>query len=281
MDHLNDIRLEFELPEEEARLGRTQPLSPDRSLVTQQRVGDTVVKATVNRVQYGTYSGKPACIVGLTFFFGFNGDTHGRFKSAGIEVRFSRAHGAHEPEEDSHRIHIAQLGPREVWGAPTATEIEQTTGVTMTVGGQAPAGGLSASIDPNIQRVYRTTVFKYRSIEGYTTSSHDSDEENVAVWKLKENAAQKDGIFPEFQGAAIILLPETGVGAEAVLHVTPKVAFSLNPLTYFKLKQRRRDPIRFDGKTSKGEPVDQGKDFAEKDFSWPRVFQVPTEYQNR
>lgn len=277
----NDIELEFELCDEEAQLSGRQPLSPDRSVVTVQKIGDTVVKAAIDRVQYGTYEGASACFVLFAFEFGFNGNTHGRFKSALVQVSTSRIISPPQPEEERYKIHIAQLAPVEVWGIPKPLGIEDTKSINMSLGGKAPGGGPELAITPSIQRLSTRTPDKYRSIYGQRYSANDADEENIALWKLKENKVQKDGIFPRFQGVIIILLPKDGTGVQAVVDVSPKVAFSLNPLKYFKLRQRRHDPIRFDGKTTKGQPVDQGIDFADKDHHWTQLLELPTEYKDR
>jgi hypothetical protein len=61
--------------------------------------------------------------------------------------------------------------------------------------------------------------------------------------------------------------------------IEPDVAFS--PFEALRLRQRRNDPIAFDGKTTKGDPVDGGKDFADKAFTWSEVIADPVEYQVR
>jgi hypothetical protein len=287
----NDIDNDFTLAEEEPQLGwKHPPLSPDRTTIAAEQARDTAFRANLGRVQYGTYNGKRACLVTFTFLFYFRGNTRLRFKSARISVRFSRALDARVPEDeddndddddaqdgDKDGPHIVQLAPVDVYGAVKTTDEEGTRGLTASLGATLPAaGGPTISVQPSYQYVTKESRDVRMRIQGFKFSSADSDIDDIAVWRLDENTVQRDGILPRFQSAVVLLWPETAVAVAANVKVVPEFAFLLNPC---KLKQRSDDPILFDGKTPKGDPVDPGMDFGDQSYNWMAVVGVPTEYQ--
>lgn len=282
MDNLNGfVESDFELDEAVPTLGRHTPLPPNRTNITQAQARAVSYKAVLHRVQYGTYKSQRACLFTFKFFFNFKPNTRERIVSAEIAIRFRRASDdSSTPTQDDDEVgpHIVQLRPSLFHGvAKVANEVKGWK-TDLSVGVQVPGIGPTIAIQPGYQKSIAAEREVRMTISGRTTSSTGDDLDDTALWTLVENTVQRDGILPRFQAAVVLCWPSTTDRVTANVSIEPEVAFS--PLEAFRLRQRRNDPLAFDGKTAKGDPVDAGKDFADEAFTWSKVIADPVEYQN-
>jgi hypothetical protein len=284
LSNLNtSVESDFELAEETLSLGPQRPAPPDRSTIVQSEAGNASFRAELERVQYGTYKGQPACLLTFTFLFYFNGQSRLRFQSAKITIRFRRERSATASrqvvdDDDDDGPHILQLAPFRVYGELKNRTEQRTLKVAAPVGFQTPVAGFHADVVPSIEKsVTEERTFRL-SIQGGRRSTMDTDNDDLAFWHMNENAVQRDGILPRLQTAIVLRWPSGGDLVLANVRVAPEFSFSVRHALQL-LRQRRDDPIAFDGKAPKGDPVNVGTDFADKAFDWSKVLDNPTEYQ--
>src|ERR1700744_2799797 len=86
-----DTEFEFDDAAIAPQLGIEAKGKINRHLITQEKIGSTSFSATTQRVQYGTFIGKPACLVLIDFTFRFKPKAAARYSYASITVRFRRA----------------------------------------------------------------------------------------------------------------------------------------------------------------------------------------------
>jgi hypothetical protein len=250
----------------------------NRPLATQKNIGVTSFSAVLNRVQYGSYNSKPACLVAIDFSFSFQSKSACRYNYARIEVELTRAVDANDhrvlsddPTQDPKVVNIA---PKSVYGIVKVVDETKYLDISIPLLFESPIG-LSAGIT-GTGGVERSKHHENRmEVHGNLDWDDDHDEAaNAVSWQLTENAAQKDGIFRQFR-AATVFLNEPGQPLWMKVIVKPTVKFSADPR---RLLPKNDHPVLLDGKTPLL-PLDlKCDDFSADTFPWGKVLQLPLEY---
>jgi hypothetical protein len=286
----DDFCTDFELDESsEPLLGIHNKNRVNRDLATQERIGRTSFSAQVLRVQYGTYLGDHACLVGLNFSFRFRTNVACRYSYAEIRVAFTRAidiqnHKTRNtnPLDDPR---VKNLAPKEVYGIVKTVEEKKVFDVTIPVMFESPIG-LKAGVTSQVRNEKTEHQENRMEIHGHLYFDDDHDEDaNAVTWDLSENDAQKDGIFREVKVAIVVLNPADKPMWMDV-SVKPSVKFSADPRrlvakndAFARLLQKNDEPVLLDGKTPKTGQSDLGcSDFSSTTFPWDKVLRLPVEY---
>lgn len=278
---------EFELEEnsnDPPQLGIQNQGHVNRPLITRDAIRDTGFSAILQRVQYGTHKGTPACLIVMDLSFRFMGRTLSRYSHGKVEVKFSRAVDpsnhkivSPQPREDPKVVNMA---PKEVYGIVKMVEGRNYREVSIPVMFESPVGA-SAGVEATFGS--EETEHQEHRMEIYGDLSWDDDHTDAAcgaTWDLRENEAQRDGIFRSFRAAIIVEnLPDIAMWMR--VKVVPSVKFSINPARLFskRLLQKNDDPVLLDGTTPYGAPVGQGIDFHSGQFPWASVVWMPSEYK--
>ncbi|EXJ76625.1 uncharacterized protein A1O5_01133 [Cladophialophora psammophila CBS 110553] len=263
----------------------------NRSLIARDAIRDSGFSAILQRVQYGTHEGAPACLIVIDLSFRFIGRTLSRYSHGKVEVKFSKAvdpsnHqiASPSPSEDPKVVNMA---PKEVYGIVKVVEERKYREVSIPVMFESPVG-ISAGVEAKFGSEDNEHQEHRMEIHGdlYWDDDH-MDAACGATWDLRENEAQKDGIFRSFRAAMVVENPPD-VAMWMHVVVVPSVKFSINPARLFsktdylgRLLQKNDDPVLLDGKTPRGAPVGQGVDFSSPQFPWASVVWIPSEYKSR
>lgn len=277
---------EFELEDEDSDtfLSIKNRGVTNRKLATHDRLGKTWFAATLSLVRYGKYEGKPACLIGIDFTFGFRRQTLCRFVYSEIDVIFSQSPDKDKPElvapDPDKDPGVVNFAPVEVWGVAKTIDQKSRWSVEVPLKWkQGVEAGVSTKVamEKSLGRECRM------SIDG--AEMFDDDHAtcaNAIQWIMEENRAQQDGILKRFRGFVVVLLPEGANNAMWVkVNVRPSVEFSADPRRLFrKLKQKNDEPIYLDGKTPYPDVCDQNlsSDFGDPDFPWENLVVYPVEY---
>ncbi|KIV82694.1 hypothetical protein PV11_04785 [Exophiala sideris] len=281
---------DFELEEDShdpPQLGIQNQGHVNRPLITRDAIRDTGFSAILQRVQYGTHNGAPACLIVMDLSFRFMGRTLSRYSHGKVEVKLSRAVDpsnhkivSRQPSEDPKVVNIA---PKEVYGIVKVVEGRKYREVSIPVMFESP---VIASAGVEVTFGSEETEHQEHRMEIFGELYWDDDHTEAAcgaTWDLRENETQRDGIFRSFRAAIIVENPP-GIAMWMRVEVVPSVKFSINPARLFskgRLLQKNDDPILLDGKTPYGDPVGQGVDFHSAQFPWATVVWTPSEYKSR
>jgi hypothetical protein len=261
----------------------------NRTLIGRDAVGKTSFNAVLDRVQYGTYDGQPACLIVAEFSFRFKGKTMSRYSYASIEVKFTRAvdvkdhkDASNDPADDPK---VVNLAPKEVYGIVKSVEEKRFRDVKIPAMFQSPLG-FSTGAEGHIGS--EEIQHQEHRMEIHGDLYYDDEHIEAAcgaTWDLSENSAQRDGIFRNFR-ATMVLHNPPGQAIWMHLTVRPSVRFSINPQRLFlktdlfaRLLQQNDEPILLDGKSPKGKGVGLGVDFSSPGFPWREVVWLPVEYK--
>ncbi|KAH7085256.1 hypothetical protein BKA63DRAFT_559898 [Paraphoma chrysanthemicola] len=262
----------------------------NRYLITQDGVGSNSFSATTQRVQYGTYHGKHACLVVIDFNFRFKPKVAARYSYASITVLFRRAtdlsnHRAPNapPESDPH---VANMAPKSMYGVVTTVKDKTVLDVTVPVMFENPLGlkagvVLHSGIERNENSEHRMEIHGQR----YEDDDH-VDAPNGVSWDLFENRIHRNGIMRNFRAAVVVLNPP-GEPMWMEVVVKPSVKFSVDPRrllmkndAFAKLLQLNDQPVPLDGKTPKADQADLGcDDFTSSEFPWAKVLRLPSDVE--
>lgn len=287
MAQLNgDFRMTFDVDESDsAILSKINHIpTPDgtaRTNVTAQIIGSTSYAAKLETVQYGKYRGRDAVLLIWNMRFAFNNETFKRFMSANIKITLE------ECEDDTVKLPpdsernpnndpiVVAWGPNQVCGQVTTVQHRQMWSLETPL-----TFGLSGVADATIQGARTNEAAFGRDsrmwIVGNTEADDDHNDDNTVCWRMRENRTQKSGILHDFPAFLIATLPNSPSRMVRVsAMVRPYIAFSLNPI---RLLQKHDDPTLLDRKTSKGQPIAPGIDFADVDFPLDSIIRIPTEF---
>jgi|TARA_R110002003_G_scaffold9_14_gene486 hypothetical protein len=262
----------------------------NRHLITQDKIGSTSFSATTQRIQYGTYHGKHACLIVIDFTFRFKPKVAARYSYASITVMFRRAtdssnHRAPKapPESDPHVVNMA---PKSMYGVVTSVEDKTVHDVTVPVMFENPFG-LKAGVELHTS-MERLEHSEHRmEIHGQRYEDDDHvDAPNGVSWDLFENPIHQNGILRNFRAAVVVLNPP-GKPMWMEVVVKPSVKFSVDPRrllrkndAFAKLLQLNDQPVPLDGKTPKDDQAELGcDDFTSSKFPWPMILRLPVENQ--
>ncbi|KAI3320727.1 hypothetical protein HD806DRAFT_505978 [Xylariaceae sp. AK1471] len=252
----------------------------NRPLATQEHIGKTSYSAYVNHIQYGTFSGRPACLLGLDFSFRFPSLSAGRFSSAEIEVTFEKALNTSKPSLRSTDASldpiVANFAPKHMIGQVKERESSRALELEIPVTFGVPFGsvGLTASWS-------KTTSFTEEGrleILGNLAQDDEHDEgANSVQWDLNENKVSKEGIIRSFRGV-VLLYHQPQEAFWMRVSVKPVVKFSLDPrrLLTKRLVGDKDDPVLLDGYTERGEArCLANRSFDSADFPWHIILDLP------
>ncbi|KAF8545048.1 hypothetical protein BDD12DRAFT_800689 [Trichophaea hybrida] len=166
------------------------PDEDPRELIMSEALRNIYFQARVSGAVLGSYSGKPACLIALTFLFQASPTGSSlikrRFQSAAIKVRFF------DPDRrDDFGPAIQALYPnsKPVRSARVKTDNEET--VTKTIGAKialSPSQSVTVGSSVSSTQVRKFQTEAYASIKGMV---FESDE---ATFSVAENEMAKDGV---------------------------------------------------------------------------------------
>ena len=231
---------------------KNDPDEKHRPEITKREIGDYLVTGTLRGVHYGSFSGVNAALIVFQFNFHSNGPSPFRYKSAQIKVTFaSSPNTLGVTNVTDEKPVVCSFYPKQYSGDPTAQEVRSGYGISvpLTTGPLLPVTlGVKAHLarDTKIVRNHRATI------RG-ATKSDGARNHNVVMWKINENAAEKDGIPHEFHCEVIVRYPQAEFHARvdlefsaSTLSVDPRLLFlSGRPWT-------KDDPIIFDWSNPRG-----------------------------
>lgn len=186
----------FQKPTGKGELGRKdkhdlksgQPFQSTPSKVTQKEFWDAGVIGMINRVSWGTYHGKAACLV--IFCFSIRSGDHAlRFRNANVKITFER-HPSSAPAEDNP--FVLAFAPRKIFGIPTTESKNLTYNVELSA--TVPVGpvevGPTASIgkESTFEKEHR-----FKIVGNFWATKNGSDWD-IVYWDVKENRKAKHGI---------------------------------------------------------------------------------------
>ncbi|KAK3054725.1 hypothetical protein LTR09_004454 [Extremus antarcticus] len=262
----------------------------NRMLVTHDAIRDTSFSATLQRVHYGTYQSRPACLVVLDCAFHFPPRALSRYICASIKLAFRHATDPTDPKvrspDVSHDPAVVNLAPKEVYGIVTTVEQKYVRDVTIPLMFESPIG-LSTGIEGHIGTERSGTQDNRMELHGCLLYSDDHDEAYGAAWSMYENPAHRDGILRSLR-LALVLCHAVAQPMWMKVIVKPSVQFSVNPERWFgknevfaTLLQKNDEPVLLDGKTSKSSDGTQisYNEFSSGKFPWMKVLWWPEEYK--
>jgi len=252
----------------------------NRALATQEHIGRTSYSAYVQHVQYGTYQGKPACLLAIDFSFRFPPKASSRFTYAEVEVTFEKALDMKNPllrsTDASLDPIVVNFAPKEILGVVKDRENKKSFGIEVPIVFQVPFGsaGLSAKWS------HETTLTEEGRFELHGDLAQDDEHDdgaNSVVWDLTENKISKDGILRSFRGV-VLLFHRPREAFWMHVSVKPVVSYSLDPRRLFtkKLVREKDEPVLLDGKATLGNlPCFEHERFDGEDFPWEVVLNLP------
>jgi hypothetical protein len=252
----------------------------NRALATQEHIGRTSYSAYLQHVQYGTYQGKPACLLGIDFSFRFPPKASSRFTYAEVEVTFEKALNIKDPllrsTDASLDPVVANFAPKEILGLVKDRENKKSFEIEVPIVFQVPFG--SAELLAKWSR--ETTLTEEGRFELHGDLAQDDEHDdgaNSVAWDLAENKISKDGILRSFRGVVLLFYrPREAFWMH--VSVKPVVSFSLDPRRLFtkKLVREKDEPILLDGQTTLGNSSCFEHDrFDADDFPWQVVLNLP------
>lgn len=214
-------------------------LRPDGKIVQlESSLSDCGIIGTIRSVNYGTWEGRPACLIAMRFFFRFSESN--RFKSTEILVTFD------SPSKTDRKYGpiVRNFSPRKVYGQKN----QENKSWHYDVGVEAALPSGPASITPNISGGKESSFTREHHLEviGKPWSSKDHLDFNQVVWTAHETKTQKHGIPDELNLAMVV---EHDGPFQAFVELEGKVAHNIT-LRAWPWDKRR--PLLFDGVTSVG-----------------------------
>jgi hypothetical protein len=258
----------------------------NRGLAARDEIGKTSFSAVVNRVQYGTYRGDPACLVAINFKFHFKSKAACRYSYAEVRVTFTTAVDTQNHKAKTASFlddpRVKNMAPMKVYGDVKTVGHEEFYERRVPDIFESQIG-TSNSFGGTAGRDMLESYENLTSVNGRLYFDDYPGDANAVAWDLDENPARRDGIFPELNTAIIILNPANRPMWMKIV-VKPSVRFFLDPRYLLKkngalapLLQRNDEPVLLDGKTPKPEqPNFICSDFSSPMFPWNEVLKLPT-----
>lgn len=281
---------EFDIDDKKSLLKIENKGRANRSLITQEQIGDTSFSAVLHRVYYGSYHGESACLISVDFSFRFRSKTASRYQYAAIGLEFEKA-----MDTNDHKVRcknplldpkVANFAPKQVYGMVSTIDQKKHWEVSIPVMFESPIG-LSAGVTGTAGNKTISHEDNRMELHGNLYQDDDHDEgANGVTWDLQENKVQGDGIFRNFCGA-IVVLHEPDQPFWMRVSVKPAVRFSLDPRRLItkedhlaRLLQRNDHPVLLDGATQlKRQPDLTCDDFSSEEFPWHSILRLPKEFE--
>ncbi|PQE08106.1 ankyrin repeat-containing protein [Rutstroemia sp. NJR-2017a BVV2] len=146
------------------------------------------VRGMVTTVCDGTFKGRPASLIILTFALR-SGDHGFRFKQANVKVAFAPHPSASSNEPGPS---VVKFAPRKLYGRPTVEGKKHTVDGEFSL--QVPAGPVT--VGPSVSVGHESTFEKNHrySLVGNFWSSNQESGWDIVYWDMKENRRTKEGI---------------------------------------------------------------------------------------
>lgn len=264
----------------DTQLGIKNDERVNRALATQEHIGRTSYSAYIQHVQYGTYHGKSACLLGIDFSFRFPPKAGSRFTYAEVEVTFEKALDIKDPllrsTDASLDPIVVNFAPKEIFGVVKDRENKKSFEIEVPIVFQVPFG----SVEPSAKWSRETTLIEEGRFELHGDLAQDDEHDdgaNSVTWDLTENKVSKDGILRSFRGV-VLLFHRPREAFWMHVSVKPVVSYSLDPRRLFtkKLVREKDEPVLLDGQTTLGHSPCFGHDsFDADDFPWQAVLNLP------
>lgn len=215
---------------------------PDlRVKLLHQQLGNLAVFGRLERVRYGLWGNKPACLIAMRFHFSARAS---RFTRAIVRITFRQRENVGPNEHPDIKV----FGPSELLGERMVEQRRENYGLPGPFGITNPA---TATVGPNVSwestydRIHRMTVRGSAEPEYF-----DDEVTNQVTWKLTENGIDHgEGLGSIFRTA--IIVHYTGpfqATVDVSAHTSPDYFWLARPWT-------KDDPIMFQPPFSYGEPL--------------------------
>jgi len=240
----DDLVLFFETDEDEVN----QLVPYTREVITEEEIRKTYLSGRFETVQYGSYRGRRACLLIMTFTFHSSDPKSHRFRRAKIDIEFSpfnanTTNGKGKSKKPSPEI--LSLAPERAYGIISTSKETKTQGLSgsLTIGNSLVSGSLS----PSLTHVSEYVVGHRSVIE----SSLRGVSRQRVVWTVIENEHHPDGVLgipSRLRTAVLVGLPDDELKFSARFEVEASVGWSLDPrrLALWPLIARKDDPVLFD-----------------------------------
>jgi hypothetical protein len=243
------ITLYHDSEDGELSLKNDPPGEINRDKITQRVIGDYVVTGTLKAVHYASFSGTAAALILFRFNFQPPGGSY-RFKSAKIEVTFASPHHPRGRKSPDREPLVCNFFPAKVSGEVTEETVHSTRELSMSLTSSVlpvtPGINTRLAIESTLVRKHYMTIL---GIKKSDSARHD----NVVVWKISENAADKSGIPTVFTCGIIVhhrnveFAAHVDVSFSAVHFGDPRLLLNGRRWT-------KDDPVLFDCSTAHGSP---------------------------
>lgn len=197
----------------------------------------TYITADLGQVIFGSFNGKPACLIVFDFKFRFEADSRLRFKRAEIAIRFEATPDSTRKLSPKDDPVISNFAPKKIYGNTTTENHAWSYGIAIpcmvSLGPMQAGAQLHVERATSFQKGYRMEILG----RGFKDTKHE--EENEVIWTVKENSKQKDGIPDQLKFA--VILGYSG-RFQADIKVTAEADFKLK---LFGWPWPRDDPVLF------------------------------------
>ena len=159
------------------------------------------IYAGVNKVHWGTYMGKPACLLVVRFRFYFDKGLL-RLKKAAITIcinKYSQPEAANDARSDPI---VCVYSPKHVWGTPTEEEKE----THWEVAAQCSVSVGPAQLGPEASRGGSSTIHVEHAVEiaGMDEPEYGKDYPNKVIFEIDENEKIGKGIPKELYFGVVV-----------------------------------------------------------------------------
>lgn len=222
---------------------------PYRPEITRRELGECRLTAELKNVHYGKFNGIEAALVIIQV--SFISGSRIRYQSATIRVAFER-HLYNSSSKHGNSPIVCCFFPWRVFGV--VTEETHRWAWNASFGLSAPAT-VPIGVSAQVARSHDTEFVQGKRMEiqgSKDTSSSTGRGYNVAEWRLKENAAQQDGIPHQFICAAIVQHGGNKFQADVDIQVVTSSRKWYNPVANTRAwimqawPWTKDDPINFD-----------------------------------
>lgn len=219
-----------------------------KSAVNKVLNGRTYITADLERVIYGNFDRKPACLVIFNFKFRFEADSHLRFKSAEIAVSFKATpEGLNKPVPGDDPV-IYNFAPKKMYGNLTMENLSWTYGIELPC--MVSFGPVEFGVQPYAEKTSSFQKGHRMEIFGREFKDTHHYEENEVIWTIKENSRHKNGIPEQLKFAVVLGYAER---FQADIKVT---AMTGSKLKLFGWPWPKDDPVLFQPTNGFGMPLE-------------------------
>ncbi|KAN0120257.1 hypothetical protein V8E51_002465 [Hyaloscypha variabilis] len=267
----------FQKPRGKGELGRNdrhdlksgEPTQTTPSKFTQKEFLDTGVIGMVNRVSWGAYHGKAACLV--VFCFSLRSGDHAlRLRNANVKITFE-AHPTSVPTQGNPSV--LAFAPRKIFGIPTTESKSLTYNVELSA--TVPIGPVQVGPSAGIEKGSSFEKDHRFKVIGNFWSTKNGSDWDIVYWDVKENRKAKNGI-PDRLNVGVIV--STGGPFHGIVEVTVDTPLKDG---LFGFPWSKDSPVPFYPGLPKG-PNPQVSDFEKlTEEDWRSMIPYEEEWQNK